>query len=169
MGRADIKPLPSLERLNELFLYDAESGDLRWKAVPQHFKRAKIGDLVGTIGARGYRVIGIAGFYYLAHRIIWKMATGNEPVDQIDHIDGDRLNNRWANLRSATNGQNRWNTKLGKNNTSGTKGVYWDANRRVWTASVNGKRIGRFKDKQDAINVRMECAAKAHGEFLRIA
>lgn len=169
MGRSDIKPLPSLDRLNELFVYDAASGDLRWKTIPQHFKRAKVGDLVGAIGAKGYRVVGIARVYYLVHRIIWKMVTGTDPVDQIDHIDGDRLNNRWANLRAATNGQNRWNAKLSKNNSSGTKGVSWDANRRVWAVAVNGKRIGRFKDKQDAINVRMECAAKAHGEFLRVA
>lgn len=172
MGRADIKSLPSLERLNELFVYDATSGDLRWKTIPLHFKRAKVGDLVGTIGARGYRVIGIAGFYYHAHRIIWKMVTGTDPVDQIDHIDGDRLNNRWENLRAASNGQNRWNTKLAKNNSSGHKGVSYEHGR-SWVAYISAgggqKRLGRFKSKEEAIAARLSAAEALHGEYMRIA
>lgn len=171
MGRrVDIKPLPSLERLNELFTYDSVTGDLRWKAVPASFKRAKVGDVAGTVGpSHGYRVVGIERAYYYAHRIIWKIVTGEDPVDQVDHIDGDRLNNRFANFRESTNGQNRWNTKIAKNNRSGVKGVCWDSSRRVWVASIDRARIGRFKVKQDAINARLNAAAEMHGEFMRIA
>ena len=75
-----------------------------------------------------YRVVGIrmqkrlANLFY-GSRLIWEMRTGEDPVAQIDRIDGDRLNNRWNNLRPATNGTNIWNSKLRKDNASGFKGV----------------------------------------------
>ena len=171
MGRrAEIKHLPSVTKLNELFIYDAKTGELRWLSIPKSFKRAKVGDLVGTVGAKhGYRVVGIAGKYYYVHRIIWKMVTDSEPSHQIDHADGDRLNNRFSNLREATNAQNRWNSRLAKNNSSGVKGVCWESGRNTWVATVNCKRIGRFKSKQDAILARMNAAAEMHGEFVRVS
>lgn len=133
------------------------------------FKRAKVGDLVGTVGAKGYLVVGIDRVYYLAHRIIWKMMTGEEPADQIDHEDTDRLNNRWVNLREADNGKNRYNTKISKNNTSGVKGVSWDKSHKAWAATINRRRIGRFKDKQEAIAARLKSAEELHGQFMRVA
>lgn len=170
MGRrADIKPLPSLERLNERFVYEPLTGDLRWKSIPANFKRANVGDIAGTVGKKGHCVITIDRVIYLKHRIIWKMVTGFDPVDMIDHKDTDRQNNRWSNLREATNGPNIQNSRLRKDNRSGVKGVCWDEVRKVWTAGINSKRIGRFKDKQDAINARMTAAAKMHGEFMRVA
>lgn len=171
--RVDIKPLPSLERLNELFTYEPLTGDLRWKSVPPQFKRAKPGDLVGTIGAKGYRVVGIDRIYYLAHRIIWKMMTGADPVDQVDHEDTNRLNNRWNNLREADNGKNRYNATIGRNNTSGFKGVCWDKSHNAWAAYIAAgdghKRIGRFKIKADAIAARLKAAEELHGQFMRVA
>lgn len=170
MGRrSDIKPLPSLERLNELFTYDPLTGELRWKSIPEKFHRAKVGDLAGTIGQKGYLVVGIGRVYYLAHRIIWKMMTGSDPIDQIDHEDTNRLNNRWLNLREADNRKNRHNTKLARNNTSGVKGVCWDKSHKAWAATIDRKRIGRFKDKQDAIAARMKAAEELHGPFMRVA
>lgn len=173
MGRrAAIKSLPSLERLNDLFVYDAATGDLRWKSIPNHFNRAKIGDLAGTVGASGYRVVGIERVYYYVHRIIWKIVTGSDPVDQIDHIDRDRLNNMWENLRIASNGQNRWNTKLAKNNSSGHKGVSYEHGR-SWIAYISAgdgqKRLGRFKSKEEAVAARLSAAEVLHGEYMRIA
>jgi len=171
--RADIKPLPSLERLNELFIYEPLTGDLRWKSIPKNFRRAKVGDLVGTIGAKGYRVVGIDRVYYLVHRIIWKMVTGEEPLDQIDHEDTDKMNNRWTNLREATNGPNICNSRLRKDNTSGVKGVCWDKSHNAWAAYIAAgdcrKRIGRFKIKADAIAARLKAAEELHGQFMRVA
>lgn len=171
--RSDIKPLPSVERLNELFVYEPLTGDLRWKSIPNQFRRAKVGDLVGTIGAKGYRVVGIDRIYYLAHRIIWKMMTGADPVDQIDHEDTNRQNNRWANLREATNGPNICNSRLRKDNTSGVKGVCWDKSHKAWAAYIAAgdghKRIGRFKIKEDAIAARLKAAEELHGQFMRVA
>jgi hypothetical protein len=174
MGRrVDIKPLPSLERLNEIFVYDPESGDLRWRSIPKNFRRAKVGDLVGAVGAKGYRVVGIDRDYYYVHRIIWKMVTGQEPADLIDHEDINRLNNRWANLREATNGPNICNSRLRKDNSSGVKGVCWDKSHNAWVAYIAAgkghKRLGRFKIKDDAIAARLKAAEELHGQFMRVA
>lgn len=170
--RSDIKPLPSLERLNELFVYDPLTGDLRWKSIPANFRRAKVGDIAGTIGWKGYRVVGIDRVYYLAHRIIWKMMTGEEPADQIDHEDTDRLNNRWANLRPVTNGKNVWNSKLRKDNKSGFKGVHFKQGR--WRAvlggAVNGKKqqhLGCFATAEEAARAWCRAAEKQRGEYYR--
>lgn len=169
--RDDIKTLPSIERLNELFVYEPLTGDLRWKSIPENFKRAKVGDIAGTIGAKGYRIVGVDRVYYYAHRIIWKMVTGEDPRDQIDHKDGDRLNNRWSNYRAASNGENRWNTKLAKNNSSGVKGVTQKGG--GWIAYISAgsgqQRLGYFRNKADAIAARLKAAEELHGQFLRVA
>jgi hypothetical protein len=167
MGRASIKTLPSQEELASLLDYNQTTGVLRWKYVRPKANRIKSGDPAGTVTARGYLHIGIARRYYLAHRVIWKLMTGQDPIDQIDHIDGDRLNNRWVNIRAATNGSNRWNSKLPKNNKSGVKGVCRE-NGRGWVAYINRQRIGRFDTKADAMIARQGAAKLMHGEFLRL-
>jgi hypothetical protein len=173
MGRRlDIKPLPSAERLNELFTYEPLTGELRWKSVPKNFHRAKAGDIAGTIGPKGYRVVGVDRVYYYAHRVIWKMMTGVDPIDQIDHEDTNRLNNRWSNLREAGNGENRWNIGIQRNNTSGVKGVCPERGR-AWVAYIGAGyghvRLGRFKTKEDAIAARLKAAEELHGQFMRLA
>jgi HNH endonuclease/AP2 domain len=84
-----------------------------------------------------------------------KLLTG---YDLTDHIDGDTLNNRLSNLRPATHAQNMLNRKLGKNNTSGYKGVYWNKRHTRWVARVriDGKTVyyGEFLDKEDAAKMR---------------
>lgn len=180
MGRrSDIKPLPSLERLNELLTYDETSGLLTWKMLPAT-SRSNIchnnkcgGKVAGTIGAKGYIMIGIGKVYYLAHRIIWKMKTGADPIDQVDHEDTDRANNRWTNLREAANGPNIQNSKLRSDNKSGVKGVFWDAPHKAWRAvlTTNGKsvRLGRFKSLEKATSVITQARMESHGEFARMA
>lgn len=187
MARADIKPLPSQQRLRKLFDYDPETGLLRWKAQPfvsrketpqaYGFNNKCAGKIAGTImkGRCKYLSVGIRtnGKFvtYLAHRVIWKWMNGEEPSECIDHVDGDKLNNRWVNLREATRGQNRHNMGLQKNNRSGVKGVCWERN--MWKAyiSVEGRqiRLGRFKSMDDAATVVTDARARLHGEFARSA
>lgn len=178
MGRrSDIKPLPSLERLNELLSYDEAKGLLTWKMLPTT-SRSNIchnnkcgGKTAGTVSTKGYIMIGIGKVYYLAHRIIWKMKTGTDPVDQVDHEDTDRGNNRWLNLREAANGPNIQNSKLRKDNSSGVKGVHWDSQHKKWRAviSTNGQsqRLGRFASIEEAASVISAARLHLHGEFAR--
>lgn len=169
LSRAPIKALPDREELLRLFEYDPNAGALRWKSIPVNFRRAKVGDEVGTVNARGYRVVGIAGVYYYVHRIIWKMVTGDEPSQFIDHIDRDRLNNRWLNFREATNAENKQNGCIYSNNKTGVKGVCWDASHRAWRAyiSVNGvqRKLGRFKALEAATAAVNAARLQLHGNF----
>jgi hypothetical protein len=86
----------------------------------------------------------------------------------IDHINGDGLDNRKANLRIATVAQNAWNSKK-RNSASGYKGVWFDKNKRLWRAAIvcNRKRIhvGYFKNKLDAANAYDNAARKYHKDF----
>lgn len=116
-------------------------------------------------------MIGIGGVSYVAHRIVWAYMTGNAPPHNIDHINGDKSDNRWRNLRAATVSQNRANAKKPSNNTSGFKGVSWHKASNLWTAraTVNGKdvTIGYFASREEAAACRRKFVDNLHGAFAR--
>ncbi len=99
----NVQKLPSFERLNELFEYQPETGELVWKVSRRG--TAKAGDVAGTIKG-GYRRIGVDGKLFFAHRIVWKIIKNEEPPEVLDHIDSDPLNNRIENLQEASHAQN---------------------------------------------------------------
>jgi hypothetical protein len=104
------------------------------------------------------------------HRVIWKLHTGNEPGAHLDHIDGDKLNNRIENLREVSAEENARNKPKPKNNRSGFKGVCWEQGR-GWKAYITAGgrqiKIGRFKRLEDAVAARHAAAERLHGEFRR--
>ena len=108
------------ERLHEMFEY--KDGVLYRKIS---LGRTKAGDKVGFINDKGYVAVNLLGKNIAVHRLVWMMQHGEMPA-LIDHIDGDRQNNRIENLRLANRFGNAQNKKLNKNNTSGVKGVYWN-------------------------------------------
>lgn len=127
--------------------------------------------------ARRYRwnAVRISGRYYaisgdrLLHRLIM------EPIPdgmEVDHIDGDSLNNRRSNLRIVSHAQNNMNKVLQSNNTSGFKGVSWNRNAGKWSASIkkrNRKRhIGLFASREEAARAYDDAARELHGEFARL-
>lgn len=118
---------------------------------------------------RYYR-IGIRGKTNFVHRIIFLYHHGYLPKG-IDHIDGDRYNNRIENLREADQSQNSLNRVSHKNNKSGCKNVYWQKNMNKWCVilTINRKRntIGYFEDLELADLIASEYRAKYHGEFAR--
>lgn len=100
--------------------------------------------------------------------------TGEDPANnQIDHIDGNRLNNAFCNLRLATNAQNQWNKSKGIYNKSGYKGVSWSKVRQRWAANFyhNKKRVflGYYERPEIAYAAYCKAAAELHGEFARAA
>ena len=101
-------------------------------------------------GRNKYHRIGIFGGKYFAHRLAWLYVFGSWPINQIDHINGDGLDNRIFNLRSVTVQENGKNIRLPKNNTSGVIGVCWDKQYSKWKAYmvIKGKYkvIGIFDD-----------------------
>jgi len=106
---------------------------------------------------------------YMHRQIAEKM--GLDLSEQIDHIDGNGLNNQRENLRSATSSQNGFNRNKQNNNTSGFKGVFFDKRRSNYFAQIriNGKsiRLGTFDDINEAVKAYQEAAKKYRGEFAR--
>ena len=102
---------PDREYLNEVLYYDEWDGTFVWNKTM--CARAQKGAPAGSV-QRGYLIIKINGQSYYAHRLAYKMMMNEEP-DTIDHINNDKMDNRWVNLRSCTqaeNQQNRIDTKL---------------------------------------------------------
>ena len=157
------------ERLRHLLDYSPASGVFTWRISPS--PRVKPGDTAGTLNERGYLRIKIAGKHIPAHRLAFLWMTGEEPTDQVDHINGIRSDNRWENLRLATASQNQWNKGPQRNNTSGYRGVSYDNARRKWVAQikVNGRKrkLGRFPTARKASAAYEAEAKRIHGEFYR--
>jgi hypothetical protein len=144
--------------------YDPETGRLFWK------------DEAGSINkVSGYRYVKVRQKLKLAHRVAWAIYYGEEPAKGvlIDHINGDRLDNRIANLRLASYSQNSANAKLHTRNTSGFKGVAkvvrigrwtgrWQASITVRNKQMN---LGYFGTAEQAHQAYLAAARKYQGEF----
>lgn len=150
-------------KISEFF--DYKDGNLFWKV-----SRGSISKFskAGTLGSHGYVQIRLMGKFYLAHRLIYLLINGQIP-EQIDHIDGDKTNNKIENLRSSTQSQNRMNS-VGFSK-SGVKGVSWDKRLCKWAVQVkvNKKRIYHclFDDLEFAELVSIEARNKYHGVYAR--
>lgn len=144
------RPAASLitqEELQKYVSYDPESGVMTW--LVDHYRNAA-GSVVGHLNSKGYLEITLRRKRYLVHRLAFVLMTGQHPVE-VDHINGDRANNRWANLRDVTPAENSKNMKLADSNRSGMYGVNYCKRTGDWIVSirVNGKtiRIGRYNHK----------------------
>jgi HNH endonuclease/AP2 domain len=121
----------------------------------------------------GYRGIFLNGNYILAHRLAWMMVQGENSLDglQIDHINGDPLDNRLVNLRPATQSQNCQNKRVSRRSKSGIKGVHFCPERKKWCAfiSIGGRQtnLGRFHTKEAAAEAYRRAASIHFGEFAR--
>jgi hypothetical protein len=107
---------------------------------------------------------------YLTHRIIWLISNGKFPVKTIDHVNGNRADNRLVNLREATYKENSQNRVKPKNNTSGTKGISWSKKSQKWKAYITTstrEHLGYFSCLEDAIVARKAAEAKHHKDFQR--
>lgn len=168
--------LPSQYDLLSVLRYDTYTGKLFWLERPsRYFKtgqkteehQASIWNSVYA-GKEAFTAINDSGYFkgtlfrksYRAHRVIFKMMTGVDPIE-VDHIDGDRQNNRWVNLREVDRSANCQNTGLSKRNKTGAPGVHWYAdNGGCWRAYVyiggKSRYIGTFKTKKEAVAARRE-------------
>jgi hypothetical protein len=127
------------------------------------------GKIAGTVTTTGYKQVYLDKKVYLAHRVIFAMHWGFLP-QFIDHIDGNRLNNKIENLRQCTQQQNQYNTKAKAKNKVGIKNVQWARNTYRVDIRINGKLtyLGSFKDVELAELVAQEARKKYHGEFAHV-
>lgn len=142
--------MPTIEDLRNYFSYDPETGVLR---------TAPNGRVVGYEKKTGYSWVNFRQKQYRIHRIIWMIVHGEIP-DQIDHINGNRSDNRLSNLRNVTKHQNSLNHRLRPDNKSGCPGVNWHAKGRRWIAQIrdSGRYVylGSFSELGNAIKARKD-------------
>jgi hypothetical protein len=166
--------IPDRETLTRLLRYEPETGLLFWRERPVEMfiggkypakRRASswnsrcAGKQIYCINKAGYIVIRLSSEIHLIHRVIWKFIYDIEPII-IDHIDGNRTNNRLNNLRSIDIIESNHNLGLQERNTSDYTGIHWDEHRKKWKVEIGYKNkniyIGRFTNKQDAIAARKQ-------------
>ena len=126
-------------KLKELLHYNPETGEFKWiKPAPGRRSGA-----VGWKNTQGYLGICIEGKTYLGHRLAWLYMTGKYPENFIDHINQDRYDNRWENLRDASQEENTQNAKLHRDNKSGIHGVFYLKGKGKWRATI-GRTSGDY-------------------------
>lgn len=162
------KPLPRLERLNEVLKYDSSTGIFVWR-VSRGTKMS--GRSAGNKFKDGYVRVGIDGQLYAAHRLAWLMHYGCEPpLDaHVDHINNVRSDNRISNLRIANPAQNKCNSLTRSDNKAGIKGVRLRHNRWEARIFINKRHIsiGWFLTAEEARAAYAKRASEAFGEFAR--
>ncbi|WP_208454895.1 HNH endonuclease [Burkholderia gladioli] len=144
--------------------YDPSTGVFR-NLVDRHWS-SKAGDIAGFEERHGYVKISIAGHKYYAHRLAWLFMTGEWPSDQVDHIDGNRSNNAWANLRECSNALNQANRRC--TSRVGLKGVTLHSDGKWMAQIMVGKRriyLGLFDAPEFAHEAYCLAADLAFGSF----
>jgi len=160
----------TVSRILELCDVDLVAGTMRWKKIEGKVN-PYANKLLGTLNDSGYLVARIDGRLHRVHRLI-AMVGGMDVNDEIeiDHINGDRKDNRISNLRLASRKENGRNTKRPKTNSSGVKGVDFHSSG-LWRARVKiaGKDVlvGYFNNLDEAAKARREFVERLHGQFAR--
>ncbi|WP_454863317.1 HNH endonuclease [Pseudomonas hormoni] len=155
------------DELRLLVSYDPETGALFRKT--DLAANAKAGAQITCVNSDGYIQAVIRKKFFYGHRLAWMLFYGSPPEGRIDHINGNRSDNRISNLRIASAGQNVHNTRLRKDNSSGVKGVSWHAVYRKWVARLSNNRVLVYEEYFDSLEeatnaIRVE-RLKHHNHF----
>lgn len=157
----------SHKHVKECFHYEPSSGKLTWKISKA--RCVKIGQEAGWMRSDGYRQVEVDGTKFLVHRLIYFFIEGKFPPKEIDHIDGNKSNNRWNNIRACSRSENMSNAGPRRNNKLGIRGVYYDPKRRRYITRIRKgctkKYIGSFKTKEEAARAYQEEQSKIFGEY----
>lgn len=150
-------PELTAERLRELLHYDPDTGVFTWRVRTN--SRAAAGAVAGAMTGRGYLRIGINRKEYMSHRLAWLYVHGSWPEGDIDHRDGNPLNNRIGNLRDVTNVVNLQNQRRARaGNKCGLLGV--SPSQGKWMAQIRAEGRNRYLGRFDT-------PALAHAAYLR--
>lgn len=160
MDRQDL----TLKRLREVLHYEPATGKFTW--IRQIGKRARPGQVAGTVDFGGYTVVTIDRRRHKAHRLAWLYIHGVWPPVAIDHVNGIRTDNRLENLRLADWSENQQNRGRQVNNRSGYMGVSWDAHAGKWRAGIRfdgrARNLGNFDSPEMASAAYLKAKAQFH-------
>lgn len=146
--------------LRKLLRYEPETGKLYWLERDDiRFNTQFSGrEAFTAVGSHGYHASRVMGTQLLAHRLIWALVYGEWPKHEIDHINGQKTDNRLQNLRSVTASENGRNKRISRRSSSGVIGVYWAEHASKWRAEIkiHQKRyhLGYFPSKAQAASAR---------------
>lgn len=150
-------------RLQELLSYDPETGVFAWK---KRTGRCSAGAIAGCQDERGYVVLSIDGKRYYAHRLAWLYSTGQFPSKNIDHINGEKFDNRIKNLRDVNTQTNLQNLKkaMVTNKSTGILGVRKLRGKFLAQITIEGKEthLGTFNSAEDAHAVYLQAKRRFH-------
>lgn len=172
---------PPAKYLKECFLAVPKNGHLYWAIRPrEHFpsqahanewNNRKAGlRAEGRKAPNGYRKVEVDGKSHYVHRVVWALMHGDiDPLMHIDHINGDKLDNRPENLRLADGAQNAWHHAMYSHNTTGANGVYYEKKRKVYRAQIRVRNrlinLGQSPFIDVAIHLRRQGEATYYGEY----
>lgn len=160
---------PDLTELRRILNYDPETGVFSRRVRSSH---AFPGDKVGCLRPDGYMQASVRGKTYLLHRLAAYHVTGEWPAGEVDHINGDRTDNRWANLRlvdRATNAQNERGKRRNKWQSE-FMGVSPIEKTGKWVARicVNGRlrHVGTYATEEEAAEAYLSAKRELHPGFM---
>lgn len=167
------KLTPEIAR--EFMVYDPSTGvftwcprDRKWFKSDRDWKAWNVrysGRQAGSVKPSGYIDVAILDKTYRAHRLAWLLMTGSWPDNEIDHINHDNSDNRFANLRDVPHADNMRNMTVRADSTSGATGVHWSKKYGKWQAYIKVNRrvrhLGSFSEKLDAVAAR-KAAEREH-------
>lgn len=162
----------TVEYLHSILDYDPDTGVFRWRRrddLPVQWNGKWAGNIAGSPSSSGHILIGISRSKYCAHRLAWLYMTGELP-SEIDHINADKTDNRFSNLRIATRAQNNANKRVQRNSRTGVKGVSKFRNKYRAQMWIDNKHIhiGVFDTLEQAKEAHAAAYTKLHGQFARI-
>ena len=147
----------NIEELKEYFKYEPETGKLFWSKRPSN--RVVVGSEVGNYNDQGYKVCRFKGKAIRVHRIIWALAKGENTSEFIDHINGNKGDNRLGNLRVVSNAENLQNMKNAKGYTYHKKLNKWMAQIAV---NKEHKYLGVFNTEHEAHEAYLKAKKELH-------
>lgn len=157
----------SQEYLKSILAYDPETGVWIWKI---HYFIRLVGAVAGSIKQDGYRQIKIGNVDYMSARLACLYMKGRWPIEEMDHKDTNRSNDKWENLREATRAENTRNRNAKVTSLIGLKGVKLTTSGK-YEAAIRSKEdykyLGTFDTPEEAAKAYADAATEAYGKFAR--